>query len=100
MARTPVFHLSCYWTLGLATVCLGFAEMFFLGWMVWFLPATLVLVGLAWRYEGRWQLSESAANSIGVLIAFGMLGWIVFQLPRNDEDLLAAGVPWPAGLLP
>jgi hypothetical protein len=98
--RTPVFHRSCYTTLGLAAVCLGFAEMFFLGWMPWFLAAILVVVGLAWKFEGRWQLSEPAANSVGVVIAFGMLGWIVFQLPRNEEDLLAAGVPWPAGLLP
>ena len=26
--------------------------------------------------------------------------WILYNLPRSDEDLLAAGVPWPAGLLP
>ena len=67
--------------------------------MPWFLCA-LLLMGLAWKCEGRWQLSEPAANSLGLVIAFGMLGWIIFQLPRNDEDLLAAGVPWPAGLLP
>jgi transglutaminase-like putative cysteine protease len=100
MVRAPLFHLSCYTTLGLAIVCLGFAEMFFLGWMPWFLLAVAMLVGLAWKCEGQWQLSEPAANSVGLVIAFGMLGWIVFQLPRNDEELLAAGVPWPAGLLP
>ncbi len=100
MARAPVFQLSCYVTLGLAAVCLGFAELFFLNWMPWFLASILLIFGLAWKNEGRWQLSEQGANSIGLVIAFAMLGWIVLQIPRNEEDLLAAGVPWPAGLLP
>ncbi len=100
MARAPVFHLSCYVTLSLAAVCLGFAELFFLSWMPWFVAVIGVLFGLAWKYEGRWQLSDPGANSIGLVIAFGMLGWVVLQIPRSEADLLAAGVPWPAGLLP
>lgn len=100
MSQAPNLHLSCYLTLTLAAVCLGFAEMFFLPWMPWFLIALVLLIGLAWKQEGQWQLTESAANSLGLVIGFGMLGWIVLQLPRSNEELLAAAVPWPAGLLP
>src|SRR6188474_3170915 len=49
VSRAPNLHLSCYLTLTLAAVCLGFAEMFFLPWMPWFLSALLVLIGLAWK---------------------------------------------------
>lgn len=100
MERGSVLQLSTYMTLALAAVCLGFADMFFLRWMPWFLTALGLVFVLAWRNEGRWQLSESAANSLGLVIAFAALTWIVVQLPRSEEELIAAGIPWPAGLLP
>lgn len=93
-------QLSCYLTLTLAAVCLAFADMFFLWWMPGFVAVVVLAFAVAWRNEGRWQLSESAANTLGLFIAFGMLWWIIYQLPRDEEELMAAGVPWPAGLLP
>src|SRR5437764_9570291 len=100
MARGSTFHLSFYLTLALAMLCLVLAEFFFLVWIPALLVLCYVAFYVAWRLEGRWQLSEQAANSIGLVISFVMIGWIIFQIPRSEDDLLAQGVPWPAGLLP
>jgi hypothetical protein len=100
MALATAFRLSFFVTLALACACLALAEMFFLWWMGLFLVGTLLLLGLAYRWEERWVLSADAANRFGMVIAIGTAFWILYNLPRSDEDLLAAGVPWPAGLLP
>jgi hypothetical protein len=100
MGNGSNLKLSCYLTLTLAAVCLGFADMYFLTWIPWCLAIVMGAFALAWRNEGRRYLSEPAANTLGLLIAFGMLWWIIFQLPHSEEELSAAGVPWPAGLLP
>ena len=94
------FRLSFFVTLGLACACLALAESFFLGWMGYFLAASLALLAFAYRWESRWALSADAANRLGMVIAIGSAFWILFKLPRNEDDLLASGVPWPAGLLP
>src|SRR5262249_29643501 len=54
----------------------------------------------AYRKEGEWQLSLDAANRIGMVIGAGTLLWIYCKVPRTPEEFLAAGVPWPAALLP
>lgn len=100
MGRGSNLQLSCYLMLTLAAICLTFADAFFLSWMPWFLGGMLIAFVAAWRNEGKRHLSEPAANTLGLFIGFGMLWWIIFQLPRSEEDLLAAGVPWPAGMLP
>lgn len=100
MPLTTAFRLSFFVTLGLACTCLALAETFFLWWMGLFLIGTIVLLGLAYRWEGIWVLSADAANRLGMVIAIGAAFWILYKLPRNEEELLAAGVPWPAGLLP
>jgi protein-glutamine gamma-glutamyltransferase len=97
---TTAFRMSFFVTLALACACLALAETFFLWWMGYFLVGTLVLVCLAYRYEGRWLLSADAANRLGMIIAIGAAFWILAKLPRSEEDLQATGVPWPAGLLP
>ncbi len=94
------FRLSFFMTLGLACACLALAESFFLGWMSYFLAASLTLLAFAYYWESRWVLSADAANRLGMVIAIGSAFWILFKLPRNEDDLLASGVPWPAGLLP
>jgi hypothetical protein len=100
MPLTTAFHLSFYVTLGLASACLALAETFFLWWMSFFLVGTLILLWLAYRWEGRWALSADAANRLGMVIAIGTAFWILYNLPHSEEDLMAAEVPWPAGLLP
>ncbi len=94
------FRLSFFVTLALACACLALAETFFLWWMGYFLVATLILICLAYRHEGRWLLSTDTANRLGMVIAVGAAFWLMANLPRSEEDLQATGVPWPAGLLP
>ena len=67
--------------------------------MPFFVLVMLGLLFLAWRCDGVWVLSEMAANHLGVFIAIGAAGWILFQIPRSEEELVT-GVNWPAGLLP
>ncbi len=100
MLLATAFRLSFYVTLALACACLALAESFFLGWIGYFLAGTLALMALAYRWEGRRALSEDAANRLGMVIAIGAAFWILYQLPRSEEELMASGVPWPAGLLP
>jgi hypothetical protein len=96
-----IFRLSFYTTLALACACLAEAEMFFLPWFIFgCLPLTLLVFALAWRHEGRWIIGDAASNYLGMLIFLGILAWIIWQMPRSDEDLVAGGVSWPAGLLP
>lgn len=100
MRLEALFHFSFYLTLALAAVCLALPSTFFLPWMPLFVLAMLALLFLAWRCEGAWVLSEMAANHLGVFIAIGAAGWILFQIPRSEDDLVVTGVNWPAGLLP
>lgn len=100
MRLETAFRFSFYATLAVACLSLGIAELFFLPWMIVLSVAALAFIVLAYRNEGRWALSEDMANILGLGIGSASLGWIYLQLPRSEEDLLARGVPWPAGLLP
>src|SRR5437016_4993196 len=100
MILQSAFCLSFYVTLGLACSCLASAELFFFDWMGIFLMMTLAIILLAYAAEGRWSINQAAANIVALLIAVGAAGWIIFNLPRTEEDLIRGGVPWPAGLLP
>ena len=100
MRLEALFHLSFYLTLALAAVCLALPSTFFLPWMPVFVLVVLGLLWLAWRREGAWVLSETAANHLGVFIAIGAAGWILFKIPRSEDELVMTGVNWPAGLLP
>jgi protein-glutamine gamma-glutamyltransferase len=100
MRLGTVFHFSFYFTLALASACLTLPTTFFLGWMPYFFVGMVALFALAWRREGVWVLSETAANHLGVFIALGAVGWILWQMPRSENDLVTSGVNWPAGLLP
>jgi protein-glutamine gamma-glutamyltransferase len=100
MRLDNLFRLSFYITLGLAVGCLTVAESFFLPWLGMCLPALAIVFVLAWRKEGVWVLGEAAANHLGIVIALAAAGWILIRIPQTDEQILASGVPWPAGLLP
>ena len=94
------FRLSFYLTIALATLCLGVAETFFLSWILVLVAAACVVYWLAYRYEGQWILTSSAANGLGLFIGILSIGWIASRVPRTEEEFLAQGVPWPAGMLP
>ncbi len=101
MTLDTTFRLSFYVTLALACICLAQAEVYFLQWFpALCLPLAVLVLVLAWRFEGRWVLHENAANYLGIFIGLATGGWVLAQLPRSEADLVATGVPWPAGLLP
>lgn len=100
MSLASAYRLTFHLTLAWATFALAQADSFFLRWMPYFAVAAIGLIVLAWRYEGRWEMSESTANHLALAIALACFGWILYKLPRSDEDLAVGGVPWPAGLLP
>ena len=100
MALPTAFRLSFFVTLALACTCLTIAETFFLHWMSYFLIGAFAFLIAAYYGEGRWVLSADGANRLGMVIAIAAAFWILYNLPRSEEDLIAGGVPWPAGLLP
>lgn len=93
------FRLSSYLTLGLACLCLGYAELLFLpGIAVLVLPILVVLVA-AFIAEDRWYLPVWAANVLGLAIATGSALWIAACLLWPGTSRLE-GIPMPASLLP
>src|SRR5262249_2848247 len=59
----------------------------------------LVLLGIAYYLEGRWQLSLRDANIVGLALAGLLLLWAVFQILRPPTGL-SDTLPWPASPLP
>jgi TgpA N-terminal domain/Transglutaminase-like superfamily/Domain of unknown function (DUF4129) len=101
MRLDTTFRLSFYVTLGLACACLAQAEAFFMEWLAWAcVPLAAAVFALAWRNEGRWVIQETTSNYLGILILFATGAWFLVQLPRSEDELIAGGVPYPAGVLP
>lgn len=100
MSLQSAFRLSFYLTLGMACTCLASAETYFFDWTEYSLLGVLACIGIAYWVEGRWHINQSNANHLGLFIAMGAAGWILYSLPRSEQDVIDAGVPWPAGLLP
>jgi hypothetical protein len=92
------FHRSMYITLGLACASLGYAELDFLPAISVFAVIVLILLGIAYRVEGRWSLSIRAANFIGGAIAAVAVVWVTDQFLRPDA--LIDQLPWPSRILP
>ncbi|MFO0864857.1 MAG: DUF3488 and transglutaminase-like domain-containing protein [Gemmataceae bacterium] len=100
MHLASVHRLCFYLTLGWSVFALAMADSFFLRWMPLFAIIVIGLIAISWRHEGRWEMSESTANHLALVIALSCFGWILIKLPRTDADLIASEIPWPAGLLP
>ena len=94
------FRLFHHAALGLASVCLLYAEAFFLpDPLLYALYLTAGLQVLAFGADGRrWVLPAWAANVLAGAVAGGGFVWIVVQLWQPDSVL--ADLPLPAGLLP
>src|SRR5688500_13196285 len=100
MPLTAAFRLSLYLSLGLACMSLAYAETPFLPEITLFSFLTGGLLIFAYVIEGRWELSLTAANFVGMALA-SLLGiWVAYQIFRPAADSLLATLPWPTGLLP
>jgi transglutaminase-like putative cysteine protease len=100
MQLEAAFRRSLYLSLAIASLALCVAEGSFLPEMpiVGGLVGTLLLV--AYFLEGRWSLSLSAANSVGMVLT-ALLGiWIAYQFFRPSSESLIYQLPWPTSLLP
>lgn len=100
MHLASVHRLCFYLTLAWSVFALAMADSFFIRGMPFFAILVIGLIAISWRHEGRWEMSESTANHLALVIALSCFGWILFRLPRTDADLIASEIPWPAGLLP
>src|SRR5712672_2071689 len=94
------FRLFHHASLGLASVCLLYAEAFFLPTpllIVLYILAALQI--FAFGVDGRrWVLPGWAANLLAGAVAGGGFVWIAIEL--NSPDSILADLPLPAGLLP
>ncbi|MCZ2342970.1 MAG: DUF3488 and transglutaminase-like domain-containing protein [Bacteroidales bacterium] len=93
------FQLSTYLTLGLACVCLGYAEWDFLPEVTIFTAVVILLLGLSFWAEGQFALSIPQANRLGIVIGLLAALWVGWQVIRPTGGLVYS-LPWPTSLLP
>src|ERR1700730_14610942 len=99
MPLDSLFRLSTYLSLGMATLCLATAEEPLLTGMIFsFIPVGLLLV-LAYWADGRWSLSLTASNFVGLLIACVSGAWILYQVFYSPPPWTES-VGVPAAFLP
>ena len=100
MQLEAAFRRSLYLSLALASLALVVAEDSFLTEM----PIVGVLVGMlllvAYYLEGRWSLSLSSANTVGMILTAILGIWIAYQFFRPPSESLIYQLPWPTSLLP
>lgn len=92
------FRFSTHLALALACACLGYAEWEYLPEVSVFAGLVAVALVVAFRSEGKFALSLTAANWVGGGISLVALAWIALHW-RRDNSLIHL-LPWPAGLLP
>jgi protein-glutamine gamma-glutamyltransferase len=93
------FRSAIYLALGVAVFALGLAGGDLLPEIPYLTGLALVLLGIAYYLEGRWQLSLRDANIVGLALAGLLLLWAVFQFVRPPTGLTET-LPWPASSLP
>jgi transglutaminase-like putative cysteine protease len=93
------FRTALYLSLGLAVFALGLAGGDLLPEIPYLTGLSLVLLGIAFGIEGRWQLSLRDANLVGLALAGLLLVWGVFQFVRPPTGIMDV-LPWPASALP
>ena len=84
-----------YLSLALAVFGLGLAGGDLLPEIPYLTGLALVLLGVAYYLEGRWQLSLRDANIVGLTLAGLLLLWGVFQFVRPPTGVMDI-LPWPA----
>jgi hypothetical protein len=93
------FQTSLYLSLALAVLSIGVASGDLLPELPFLTGFSLILLGVAYFLEGRWQLSLRAANMVGLGLGAVLALWGVFQLVRPATNLTDV-LPWPASALP
>jgi hypothetical protein len=99
MRLESTFRFSTSLALGLAALCLGFAEMVFLPVSAWLTVLVAGAIGVAYLLEGRWTLSPRWANTLALLGLVYTMIWIAKQL-ANPTNSITAFLPLPAALVP
>ena len=99
MPPVRVFRTSLYLSLAIAVAAIGVAGGDLLPEIPFVTAFCLLLLGVAYVLEGRFELSLRDANLVGVFL-FALLGlWAIFQAVRPPTGL-ADSLPWPASALP
>ncbi len=93
------FRFSTYLALGLACATLGYAEFAYLPSVSAFTVIVLGMMVVAFRRDGRNELSLAMANRVGLMIGIAVIAYLAFQVFRQGESLLDR-MPFPAGMLP
>src|SRR5262249_46820874 len=93
------FRFSTYLALGLACATLGYAEVGYLPSVPAFTVVVLGMMVVAFRRDGRNEISLATANRVGLVIGIAVIAYLAFQFFRPGESLLDR-MPLPAGLLP
>lgn len=99
MPTQSSFQLSTYLTLGLACLCLGYSEWEYLPEVTVFTAVVIVLLGVSFWAEGRYELSIPQANRLGLVIGLLAALWVGWQIVRPTGGLVYS-LPWPTSLLP
>ena len=93
------FRNSLYISLALAMLCIGTAGHDLLPEFPYLTAFSLMLLGVAYAMEGRFELNLRDANLMGLFLSV-MLGlWGIFQFVRPSTGLTEM-LPWPASGLP
>jgi len=99
MPAVRPFHTSLYLSLAVALISIGVAGGDLLPELPFVTVFCLLLLGVAYYREGRWELSLRSANMLGLGLG-ALLGlWALFQVVRPPTGL-AETLPWPASALP
>ncbi len=94
------FRFSTYLALGLACVCLGYAEYDLLPEVAVFAGVVIALLVVSFFLDRRFELSLGKANIVGLVI--GILGtvWLIANLANPRKEGPMAVVEWPNNLPP
>ena len=99
MAPIRPFHTSLYLSLAFAVLAIGVAGGDLLPELPYLTGFSLLLLGVAYYSEGRWQFSLRTANMVGMGLGAVLGLWAIFQVVRPPTGL-SDTLPWPASALP
>ncbi len=92
------FRFSTYLSLVLASACLGWSERELLPEVTAFAGVVVVLLGVSFFTDRRFELGLAKANALGLGIAVAAFVWMVVSLSWPRATL--AAIEWPTSLLP
>ena len=99
MPTDATFRLTTHIALGLACLCLGYAEWDLLPEVTVFTAIVIVLLIVSYLSGGRYELNIAQANKVGLAIGVVAALWVGWQIVRPSGGLVYQ-LPWPISLLP